>query len=114
VQKGHHPILFRTLFGKRTLNSLRLHNCACQPMPSKTFSRLADLLPERTAPELLYLEAKWCTPMSFGMTFFLVFHDLLMNVQNQEFRRLQYPFLYWLPGPVIKAAAAAEAEQWIP
>ena len=27
VQKGHHPILFRTLFGKLTLNSLRLHHC---------------------------------------------------------------------------------------
>jgi hypothetical protein len=75
VQKGHHPILFRTLFGKLTLNSLRLHHCDCQPTPSKTFSLLAELLPERTAPELLYLEAKWCTLLSFGMTF-----DLLQEV----------------------------------
>ena len=36
VQKGHHPILFRTLFGKLTSNSLRLHHCDCQPTPSKT------------------------------------------------------------------------------
>jgi hypothetical protein len=75
VQKGHHPILFRTLFGKLTLNSLRLHHCDCQPTPSKTFSLLPELLPERTAPELLYLEAKWCTLLSFGMTF-----DLLQEV----------------------------------
>src|ERR1035437_3606136 len=42
---------------------------------SKTFSLPAELLPERTAPELLYLEAKWCTLLSFGMTF-----DLLQEV----------------------------------
>jgi hypothetical protein len=75
AQKGHHPIQFRTLFGKLTLSSLRLHQCDCQPTPSKTFSLLAELLPERTAPELLYLEAKWCTLLSFGMTF-----DLLQEV----------------------------------
>jgi hypothetical protein len=69
AQKGHHPVLFRTLFGKLTLSSLRLHHCDCRPTPSKTFSLLAELLPERTAPELLYLEAKWCTLVSFGMTF---------------------------------------------
>jgi hypothetical protein len=75
AQKGHHPVLFRTLFGKLTLSSLRLHHCDCRPTPSKTFSLLAELLPERTAPELLYLEAKWCTLVSFGMTF-----DLLKEV----------------------------------
>ena len=75
AQKGHHPIQFRTLFGKLTLSSLRLHQCDCQTTPSKTFSLLAELLPERTAPELLYLEAKWCTLLSFGMTF-----DLLQEV----------------------------------
>jgi hypothetical protein len=75
VQKGHHPILFRTLFGKLTLNSLRLHQCDCQPTTGKTFSLLAELLPQRTAPELLYLETKWCSLLSFGMTF-----DLLQEV----------------------------------
>jgi hypothetical protein len=75
AQKGRHPILFRTLFGKLTLNSLRLHQCDCQAATSKTFSLLAELLPERTAPQLLYLEAKWCTLLSFGMT-----SDLLQEV----------------------------------
>jgi hypothetical protein len=75
AQKGYHTIVFRTLFGKLTLDSLRLHQCDCQPAPSKTFSLLAELLPERTAPELLYLEAKWCSLLSFGMTF-----DLLQEV----------------------------------
>ena len=50
VQKGHHPILFRTLFGKLTLNSMRLHHCGCQPMPSKTFSLQAELDAGAKAP----------------------------------------------------------------
>ena len=74
-QKGHHQIVLRTVFGKLTLNSLRSHHCACQPTAGKTFGPLAELLPERTAPELLYLEAKWCALLSFGMTL-----DLLQEV----------------------------------
>jgi hypothetical protein len=75
AQKGHRQIVLRTVFGKLTLSSLRLHHCACQPTAGKTFSPLAELLPERTAPELLYLEAKWCALLSFGMTL-----DLLQEV----------------------------------
>ena len=74
-QKGHHEIIFRTLFGKLTLNSVRLYQCDCQSAASQTFSPLAELLPERTAPELLYLEAKWSSLLSFGMTL-----DLLKKV----------------------------------
>jgi hypothetical protein len=74
-QKGHHPIVLRTLFGKLALNSVRLYQCDCQAVASQTFSPLAELLPERTAPELLYLEAKWCSLLSFGMTL-----DLLKEV----------------------------------
>jgi hypothetical protein len=72
-------MVLRTVFGKLTLNSLRLHQCACQPTSGKTFSPLAELLPERTAPELLYLEAKWCALLSFGMTL-----DLLQEVLPME------------------------------
>ena len=74
-QKGHHAIIFRTLFGKLTLNSVRLYQCDCQSAASQTFSPLAELLPERTAPELLYLETKWSSLLSFGMTL-----DLLKEV----------------------------------
>ena len=73
--KGHHKIVLRTVFGKLTLSSVRLHQCHCQPSAGETFSPLAELLPERTAPELLYLEAKWCALLSFGMTL-----DLLQEV----------------------------------
>ena len=58
----------RTLFGKLQLQSLRLYHCVCQPHPTRTFSPLAQLLSERTSPELLYLESKFASLMSYGLT----------------------------------------------
>jgi hypothetical protein len=74
-QKGRHEIVFRTLFGKFNLPSVRLYRCDCEEPSERTFSPLAELLTERTAPELLYLEAKWCTLLSFGVSV-----DLLREV----------------------------------
>ena len=37
-------------------------------MKPKTFSPLAEMLPDRTLPELLFLETKWASLMSYGMT----------------------------------------------
>ncbi|MBC8168085.1 MAG: ISKra4 family transposase, partial [Bryobacteraceae bacterium] len=69
AQKGRHKIVFRTLFGKLRLDSMRLHHCDCDPaQPARTFSPLAELLKERTSPELLYLEAKWSSLLSFGVS----------------------------------------------
>jgi len=65
LHKGHHTLTYRTLFGKLRLRSIRLHHCECQPHPTKTFSPLAHLLPEHTAPELLYLESKFAALMSY-------------------------------------------------
>ena len=66
--KGRHTLVYRTLFGKLRLRSVRLYHCACQPHPTRTFSPLAQLLPERTAPELLYLESKFASLMSYGLS----------------------------------------------
>jgi hypothetical protein len=58
--KGHHAIVMRSLFGKLRLSSPRLYTCACQADDSRrSSSPLADLLPERTTPELRYLETRW-------------------------------------------------------
>lgn len=68
-RKGKHTILFRTLFGKLTLESPRYYECACQKKPEKlSSSPLAELLKERTAPELAYLEAKFVSLIPYGMT----------------------------------------------
>ncbi len=55
-RKGKHDLPFRTVFGKINLESPRFYQCHCQTATRTSFSPLADLLQERTAPELLYLE----------------------------------------------------------
>src|SRR4051812_21896496 len=66
--KGQYPIVFRTVFGNVALASPRFYRCRCHPLDSKTFSPLAELFTEHTAPELLYLETRWASLISFGMT----------------------------------------------
>jgi hypothetical protein len=69
LRKGEHsPLVYRTLFGKLRLSSVRFFHCGCQPHATLTFSPLAQLLTERTAPELLYLETKFASLMSYGLT----------------------------------------------
>jgi hypothetical protein len=62
--KGDHTVTIRTLFGKLKLQSPRFYHCPCQAHPTQTFSPLAERLPERSTPELLYLETKWASLMS--------------------------------------------------
>ena len=50
------------------LSSPRFYRCGCQPADSKTFSPLTELFTEHTAPELLYLETRWASLISFGLT----------------------------------------------
>ena len=52
----------------RSLVSPRLHGCACQSAASKTFSPLTALFTGHTAPELLYLETRWASLVSYGLT----------------------------------------------
>lgn len=68
LHKGMHIIVYRSLFGKLKLHSPRLFRCVCVQQMSRTFSPLAELLTERTAPELLYLEAKFSALVSYGVT----------------------------------------------
>ncbi|HZI75621.1 MAG TPA: hypothetical protein VFD73_16690 [Gemmatimonadales bacterium] len=66
--KGPSPIVFRTVFGTVPLASPRFHRCRCQPAEPKTVSPLTALFTEHTAPELLYLETKWASLVSFELT----------------------------------------------
>src|SRR3954454_17923689 len=74
--KGKYPIVFRTVFGNVALSSPRFYRCGCQPADSQTFSPLTELLTEHTAPELLYLETRRASLISFGMTV-VVLKDVL-------------------------------------
>jgi hypothetical protein len=73
--KGHHQIRMRTLFGKLSLTSPRFYQCDCESSCQKSFSPLAQCLAERHSPELLYLETKWASLMSYGLSV-----DLLQEV----------------------------------
>jgi len=44
--------MVRTLFGTLRLPSPRWYRCQCRAAETQTFSPLAELLPERTTPEL--------------------------------------------------------------
>lgn len=67
-RKGTHSLTYRTLFGTLKLNSPRLFYCDCKKTEQKSFSPLATLLSKRTAPERLYLESKFASLMSYGLT----------------------------------------------
>ncbi len=72
LSKGKHRIVYRTLFGKMELDSPRLFYCGCElakesPL-AKSFSPLANVLPERASPELLYLEAKFGARISYDLS----------------------------------------------
>jgi hypothetical protein len=66
--KAHASRSFRTLFGTCTLHSPRLEHCDCTQRKTSSFRPLAALLTESVAPELLYIEAKWSSLVSYGMS----------------------------------------------
>ena len=81
--KGKHEIVWRSLFGKLKIHSPRLYTCPCQPRKKKSFSPLANLLIERSSPELLYLQAKWGSLMSYGLTTDILVDVLPMQTSSQ-------------------------------
>ncbi len=68
AHKDTKTIVTRTLFGTLHLRSPRWRQCPCQPQTTRTCSPLAAALPERTTPELLYLESKFAGLVSYGLS----------------------------------------------
>jgi hypothetical protein len=66
--KGYHTRLFRTLFGTFKLRSPRLLHCPCYRRKTTSFRHLSALLTESAAPELLFIETKWASLVSYGLT----------------------------------------------
>ena len=66
--KGRHHIVFRTPFGALRLDSERLRTCPCDKRPAGSMSPLPELLRERVSPEMLYLETKFASRVSYGLT----------------------------------------------
>jgi hypothetical protein len=66
--KAHGSRSFRTLFGTFTFQSPRFEHCDCKRHKTATFRPLSALLTEPVAPELLYMEAKWSSLVSYGLS----------------------------------------------
>src|SRR5215468_11610687 len=66
--KAHSRRSFRTLFGTFTFSSPRLEHCDCKRPKTTSFRPLSALLTEPVAPELLYMEAKWSSLVSYGLS----------------------------------------------
>ena len=75
---------FRTLFGTIQVPNPRWYHCRCQDQGTRTFRPLATLLPERTSPELLYLETKWASLASYGITSKLLHEVLPIDQKHGE------------------------------
>jgi hypothetical protein len=56
------------LFGTFKVYSPRLEYCDCTRRKTASFRPLAALLTEPVAPELLYMEAKWSSLVSYGLS----------------------------------------------
>jgi len=66
--KGYYTRTFRTRFGAITLRSPRVDHCRGQRRKTTTFRPLNLLLTEPTASELLFMETKWASLVSYGWT----------------------------------------------
>lgn len=66
--KGYHTRSFRTLFGTFKLRSPRLFRCRCRRRKTTSFRPLSALLTAPVAPELLFMETKWASLVSYGLT----------------------------------------------
>src|SRR5215510_8243425 len=66
--KAHGSRSFRTLFGTFKFQSPRFEHCDCKRHKTATFRPLSALLTEPVAPELLYMEAKWSSLVSYGLS----------------------------------------------
>jgi hypothetical protein len=86
--KRHRTIQYRTLFGIVTIPDTCFYNCDCIDSPEKTSSLLKRWLPDHTSPELLYIETKWASLMSYGLTASLL-KDILPISHTQNAATVQ-------------------------
>ena len=62
------PARSARLFGTFKLASPRLFHCRCRRRKTTSFRPLSALLTESAAPELLFMETKWASLVSYGLT----------------------------------------------
>ncbi len=101
--KAHGSRSFRTLFGTFKLPSPRLELCPCKRPEPSSFRPLSALLTDSVAPELLYMEAKWSSLVSYGMSLDAL-QDFLPLDRTLDVKTVRYDTL-----KVAKRMEAAQA-----
>jgi hypothetical protein len=86
-RKDTKQLVMRTIFGKLNLPNPRLYTCSCRPQATKSVTPLAHHLPERTTPELKYLQSKWASLVSYGLTVDLLEEALPLTANTMTIRR---------------------------
>ena len=99
--KAHGSRSFRTLFGTFTCDSPRLEHCDCTRRKTSSFRPLSALLTESVAPELLYIEAKWSSLVSYGLSLDAL-QDFLPIALSLDVKTVRYD--------TLKVAKRLEAE----
>ncbi len=99
--KAHGNRSFRTLFGTFTFYSPRLEHCDCKRYNTASFRPLSALLTEPVAPELLYMEAKWSSLVSYGLSLDAL-KDFLPIALSLDVKTVRYD--------TLKVAMRLEAE----
>jgi hypothetical protein len=92
---------FRTLFGTFTFDSPRLEHCDCTRHKTVSFRPLSALLTEPVAPELLYMESKWSSRVSYGLSLEAL-KDFLPMALSLDVKTVRYD--------TLKVAKRLEAE----
>ena len=92
---------FRTLFGTFKFYSPRLEHCDCKRRKTTSFRPLSALLTEPVAPELLYMEAKWSSLVSYGLSLDAL-KDFLPMALSLDVKTVRYD--------TLKVAKRLEAE----
>ena len=67
-RKGSASVIYRTAFGKLRLDSARHYStcdCGHRGRKSASFNPLAEILAERSHPELVYLQTRWAGAVSY-------------------------------------------------
>ena len=99
--KAHGSRSFRTLFGTFKLPSPRLELCPCKRPEPSSFRPLSALLTDSVAPELLSMEAKWSSLVSYGMSLDAL-QDFLPLDRTLDVKTVRYD--------TLKVAKRMEAE----
>jgi hypothetical protein len=96
---------FRTLFGTFKVSSPRRESCGCTRRKTSSFRPLSVRLTEPVAPELLYMEAKWSSLVSYGLRLDAL-QDFLPIAPSLDVKTVRYDTL---KGPVrTKLSPAAK------